>query len=74
MNKNETLEKIQNEEDYINLPKYNNSLKMLLNEHPTGVSDSIICKALGLSQTELDEMLNSAIIRFKESVGVKHDD
>jgi hypothetical protein len=74
MNKIELIEKIKNDDDFINLLKYNNSLKNLLSEHPTGVSDSVICKALCISQAELDEALRSAIMKFKESVGITDDE
>lgn len=70
MNRSEIMEKIQNDTDFINYSKHGNSLKNLLKEYPTGVSDSIICKILCLSQTELDQILKSAIIKLRESVGV----
>lgn len=70
MNRPEIMQKIENETDFINYSKYNNSLKCLLKEYPTGVSDSVICKVLCLSQTELDQMLKSAIMKLRESVGV----
>lgn len=74
MNKIELADKIKTEDDFINLPKYENSLKTLLKENPTGVSDSIICKALGITQSELDDLFKSAIIKFKESVGENEDE
>lgn len=66
--------KILEDADFINLPKYNNSLQQLLDENPNGVSDSTICKALGLSQSELEERLKSAIMKLQESVGVNNDE
>lgn len=72
--KKEIIEKVNSDFDFIDLPKYQYSLKILLEKHPTGVSDTVICKALCLSQTELDEVLNYAIIRLKESVGVADDE
>lgn len=55
--------------DFINLPKYNNSLAAFLQEHPNGTSDSVICKALCMSPEELDILLKNVIIKLQESVG-----
>jgi hypothetical protein len=60
--------KITTDPDYICLPKYENSLKIFLSTHPNGTSDSMICKALCISQKELDELYQSAILKLKDGI------
>jgi hypothetical protein len=45
--------KIDTEMDYIRSPKYRNSLRLLLDSHPNGVSDDMICRVLCISKEEL---------------------
>lgn len=69
MDKKKLAEQVNNDPDFINLPKYNNSLTTFLGEHPNGTSDSVICKALCITQEELDILLKNVIIKLQESVG-----
>jgi hypothetical protein len=57
--------RIETDRDYIDSKKHNNSLQLLLEEHPTGVSDKIICKVLQISADELDEIYKTALAKFK---------
>ena len=73
MDKKKMIELISTFPDFINLPKYNNSLAAFIKDHPDGTSDTVICKALCLTQEELDILLSNAIMKLRESVGEDGD-
>lgn len=60
--------RIDSELDFIDSPKHNNSLKVLIAEYPNGVPDHIIRKVLRLPQNEVDSLYNSAILKLRESL------
>jgi hypothetical protein len=60
--------RIDEDRDFINSPKYNNSLKKLLDEHPDGVSDSVICRVLKIEETELESIYLKALMKLKQSM------
>jgi hypothetical protein len=61
--------KIARDMDYIHSPKHANSLKEFLNHYPNGAPDSVICKALGFTQLELDDTYKCAIVKLREGMG-----
>lgn len=60
--------RIETDRDYIDSKKHNNSLKLLLEEYPSGVPDKTICKVLQVSADELDEIYKSALAKFKANL------
>jgi hypothetical protein len=66
--KKEELIKITRDQDFINSPKHDNSLKKFMDQNPDGASDSVICKALCMSQKELDETYQCAILKLREGM------
>lgn len=70
MTDRELMIKIRENKDFINSPKYKNSLSNFLEEHPDGASDSIICKALCLSHRELNDIYNSVIQKLQAGMGI----
>jgi hypothetical protein len=68
--KKDQIFRIERDLDYINSPKYDNSLTKLLSCHPNGVSDHVICKVLCITQRELDNIYESAIMKLREGMGV----
>ena len=65
---NDETSKLNTDPDYINLPKYGYSLKKFLSNHPHGTTDSMICKALCISQKELEDLYRSAILKLKGGI------
>ena len=63
--------RIETDSDFIVAPKHGNSLNKLLENNPDGVPDSVICKALQLSQEEIDKIYETAIMKLR---GVMIDD
>lgn len=73
MNKNDKdnlKKKILDDEDFIYCPRLANSLERLMEKHPNGLEDERICKVLLMTQEELDETFQSAILKLRESLGV----
>lgn len=69
MIKKEEMIRIVRDLDYIHSPKHANSLQRFMNHYPDGAPDSVICKALGMSQSELDDAYKSAINKLREGMG-----
>jgi hypothetical protein len=68
MNKQDLSTKVLRERDFINSPKHDNSLRKFVDEHPDGAKDSVICKALCMTQKELEETYQCAILKLKEGL------
>jgi len=66
--KKEEMTRISIDPDYIHSPKHENSLRILLDQNPEGVNDAMICKVLCLTQKELDDIYESAILKLKEGM------
>lgn len=66
LTKQEIQDKIDNEEDFIDYPRFNNSIKKLLVKHPMGVKTETISKALNLSPEEVESTFQSAIQKLKK--------
>jgi hypothetical protein len=60
--------KIQYEEDFVDCIRFKNSLNKILEKYPDGVSDDIICKVLDISQNELDNLFQDAIVQLKKDI------
>jgi len=71
MEKNKIKEKIENDPDFINYPKFGNSLKKALESNPSGVKDEIIQKMLLMTQEEIDKAYGSAIMKLKGHLGLE---
>lgn len=66
----EKKHKILNDEDYIDYPKFKNSLKKLIEKYPGGVDNETIAKALMMTEEEVEATYQSAINKIKEDLGV----
>lgn len=61
-------EKILKEEDFINCPKYRNSIKHTINKFPDGIENHLIAKYLMISEEEVEENYQEAIKKLREMV------
>ena len=70
----EKKRKIREEEDYIDCPKYKNSIKILIEKkYPDGIQEKdneVIAKVLNMTEEEVEEVYNSAINKLKANLGV----
>jgi hypothetical protein len=56
------------DKDFILSPKHDNSLNRLLDENPSGVPDSVICKVLDLTPESLQATYDGAILKLQEAM------
>jgi hypothetical protein len=66
----EKKHKIYNDEDFIDYPKFKNSLSKLIEKYPDGVDTETIAKVLNMTEEEVEETYMSAIQKLKENLGV----
>lgn len=64
--RNNLKKRIENDEDFIYCPKLGNSLKRLLQTVNDSVSDSRIQRVLLLTEEELRDYYNSALVKLRE--------
>jgi hypothetical protein len=62
--------KLTQEEDYIDCPKFNNSIKQLIEKNPEGVDDETIAKVLNMSVEDVEKTYQNAIKKLKKSLEV----
>lgn len=60
--------KLTQEEDYIDCPKFNNSIKQLIDRNPDGIDDETIAKVLNMSVDEVEKTYQNAINKLKKSL------
>lgn len=66
----EKKHKILNDEDFIDYPKFKNSLSKLIEKYPDGVDTETIAKVLNMTEKEVEETYMSAIQKLKDNLGV----
>lgn len=64
--------KIAEEGDFVNLKRFNFSLKKLLERYPEGCPNRIIAHALALVENEVEDLYQQAVNRLRELMGVKN--
>jgi hypothetical protein len=68
---NDTKQKIQTDEDFINYPKFSNSIKKLMSKYPDGVEDEVIAKALMIPVEEVEARFGEYISTARERMGIQ---
>jgi hypothetical protein len=58
----------KNDVDYINSPKYSNSLSLFLKDNPNGVKDKVICRLLDINQDQLEDIFKSAMSKLRQKI------
>lgn len=61
-------QKLKTEPDYIVAPNHGDSLTKVMATHPEGVSDKMICRALLLTQAELDTLFAGILVKLKDNL------
>lgn len=62
--------KLMEDEDFIDYPKFKNSLKKLIDKYPDGVDNETIAKVLDITESEAEGYYQSAIKKLKAKLGV----
>lgn len=58
-------QRVETDPDFVIAPKFNNSLKALLDRYPDGLPDAAAAKAMGISEEELSGLKNQALSRMR---------
>lgn len=66
----EKKHKILEDEDFIDYPRFKNSLKKFIEKHPDGVDNETIAKVLQMEEDEVEATYQSAIQKLKNNLGV----
>jgi|WetSurMetagenome_2_1015567.scaffolds.fasta_scaffold300247_2 hypothetical protein len=69
MNKEDLKNRISSEEDVINYPKYNNSLKNFKYKYPNGVDFKMIAKVLMIDESEAAQRYDTFIKKVQKELG-----
>jgi len=66
LTENQIQDKIDEDEDFINYPRFDNSIKKLLLKHEKGVKPEIIAKAMNMTVEEVEETYQQAVEKLKK--------
>lgn len=66
----EKTKKIKEEEDFIDYPKFKNSISKLIEKYPEGVDTETIAKVLNITPEKVEEIYDSAIKKLKDNLEV----
>lgn len=58
--------RIDTELDYINYPKFKNSINCLIKKYPNGVETNTIAKALMITPEEVEKIYQSAVKKLRK--------
>lgn len=64
----ELRKKIETDEDFVVSPSHKNSLRYFISKNPDGVSNDKIAKLLMISETEVEEAYQSALLKLKDAL------
>lgn len=57
--------------DYVAMKRFENSLEKLLERYPDGCPDKVIAQALMVSEEEVEEMYQKAVLKLRMVMGVE---
>ena len=66
----EKKKRISEEEDFIDYPKFKNSVKKLIEKYPDGVNEETIAKVLLMSEEEVNEIYLRSIKKLQKKLDV----
>jgi len=72
LTKDDILNMIKNDPDFIRSAEYHNSIKELMKKYPQGVSDPVIARVLMINKDKVQEIYEASIKTLKEKL--KEDD
>ena len=61
---------IEEDEDFIDCPKFKNSIKKLIDKHPDGIEDDMIAKVLNITPQEVKKIYAGAIVKLQKSLDI----
>lgn len=67
-------QRIEEEEDFVYMPRLGNSLEKFTEMYPDGVSDEKIAKLLLMEKEEVEAVFESAINKIRKNLKLKTED
>jgi hypothetical protein len=71
MNEAEVKKLIETDPDFVCARRFGNSLSRLEERYPDGCPDHVIASALGISEDEVQEKMDTIIEKLRTAMGVK---
>jgi hypothetical protein len=68
MNIEEIKNKIEQDEDFVNIKRFNYSLKKLLERYPEGAPVSVMAQALMIPEEELEIMYQNILSKLRKAI------
>lgn len=68
MDKESIAKRVQDEEDYVRCPKFNNSLTKFLVKNSEGVENSVIARLLMIPEEKVEEIYAEAIRKLRDEM------
>lgn len=68
LERNEMLEKILSDEDYVRCPKFSNSLNKFTQKNSEGVENSTIARLLMMTEEEVEAKYQEAVALLREQM------
>jgi LPS sulfotransferase NodH len=66
------VKKVNEDEDFINMPKYENSIEVFQKKHPDGAKDDgVIAKALMMSENELKQKFDTILENVRDKLKIE---
>jgi hypothetical protein len=65
--------KISEDEDFVHSPKFDNSVRKVINKNPNGLDDSKIADMLCIKVEEVELLFQSAIKKIRQKLKIKVD-
>jgi hypothetical protein len=71
MNSDEAKRLVETDPDFVYTKRFSFSLKKLLERYPDGCPDRVIAQALLVSEPEVEELYQKAVIKLRLLMGVE---
>ena len=71
MNVFDAQKRIAEEPDFIALKRFNYSMEKFVQRYPEGAPDHVIAEALMISEPEVEELYQKAIVKLRHLMGVE---
>lgn len=69
--KDDVVELIYKDEDFIYCPRLGNSLSKLIKKNPNGIDDERIAKVLLMTKEEVEGTFATAIAKLRKAIGLE---
>lgn len=61
---------VNTDEDFVNMPRYNNSVAAVVEAHPNGLPMRVVARAMAMTENEAEEVFQSALRKMRDRLGV----